>query len=317
MSISGSFNYNINVNTIIKRSLQLLAVVYPGGSVAPEDYELALDELNSMLLAWSTDGLHLWTECQATLYLESGKNSYILGGSSSDRLASTDYRTTLLTAEAISSTAIGVTSSADMTIGDVIGIELDDNTIHWTTIATVPTSTSITITLGLASAASIDNNVYWYTSLVSSITNISGMVLRRSSSQNDLYMEAISRQDYLGTPNKNLISTPFQYYIDRQRDDITLKLYGAATDVSDRIIINHKRAFADLDSPTDLIDFPREWIEPVKYNLAVRLAPYFEQEDKITQGSVIAMVASQSLKRLKGWDKEETSIYIGPDRYDY
>lgn len=316
MSISGSYNYNINVNTLIKRSLQLLNVVYPGGTVSSEDYEIALDELNSMILAWSADGLHLWTEAQATLYLQASKTSYILGGSSSDRLASTDYKTELSTDEATSSTSLGVDSSANMTVGDVIGIELDDNTIHWTTIATIPTSTSVTINSGLASAASTDNNVYWYTSLVSSITNVSGMVLRKKSG-NDIYMQPISRQDYLGVPNKTLVSTPFQYYIDRQRDNLVLYLYGSSTTVEDRIIINHKRAFSDLDSPTDLLDFPREWIEPLKYNLALRLAPYFEQEDKINQGGVIATIASQSLKRLKSWDKEDTSIYIGPDRYDY
>lgn len=316
MSVSGSYNYNINANTIIKRAMQILTVISPRGSVAPEDYELAVDLLNAMLLTWSADGLHLWTESQATLYLQNGKTSYILGGASSDKLTSTDYKTELSAALVTSDTALTVDDTTNMTVADVIGIELDDNTIHWTTIATIPSSTTLTITTGVASAAAVDNNVYWYTSLVDSITNISGMVLRRDSNT-DLYMKEVSRLDYLGVPHKSTTSTPYQYYVDKQRDNLVLYLYGAATNVSDRIIMNHKRAFSDIDSPTDLIDFPREWIEPVIYNLAVRLAPVFEQEDKIVQGSVIATVATQSLKRLKSWDKEQISIYIGPDRNDY
>lgn len=308
MSISGSYNYNVNVNTIIKRSLQLLTVIGPAETVDASDYEIALDTLNDMILAWSADGLHLWNETQSTLYLQSGKISYILGGSSSDRLTQTDYKTELAVAASTSATSLTVDSTTNMTVNDVIGIELDNNTIHWTTIATIPTSTTLTINSGLASAAAIDNNVYWYTSLTSSITNISGMVLRRDSG-NDLWMQAISRNDYLGIANKSTVSTPWQYYVDRQRDNLVLYLHGAATDVSDRIIIHHKRAFSDADSPTDLMDFPREWLEPLKYNLAVRLAPYYRQP----LSEEIIAIATQSLRRLKGWDREETAIYIGPD----
>ena len=49
------------------------------------------------------------------------------------------------------------------TRSDTILIELDDDTLHSTTIVSVDTSTTLTITTGLASAAADNNNVYTYT----------------------------------------------------------------------------------------------------------------------------------------------------------
>ena len=68
--------------------------------------------------------------------------------------------TTLTDGEPISETVMVVGSSSTMVALDIIGIALDDGTIHWTTIASVDSGTQITLTVGLPSAAGATKAVY-------------------------------------------------------------------------------------------------------------------------------------------------------------
>ena len=68
---------------------------------------------------------------------------------------------TTLTANAIAgATSLTVASTTNMVVNDVIGIQMNDGTgWHWTTIATIPNGTSLTITAGLGFAANSGNVV--------------------------------------------------------------------------------------------------------------------------------------------------------------
>lgn len=56
-------------------------------------------------------------------------------------------------------TVLEVDATAGMVAGDIIGVEQDDGTWHWTTIANVNDADTVTITVGLVSAAAIDNDI--------------------------------------------------------------------------------------------------------------------------------------------------------------
>ena len=60
----------------------------------------------------------------------------------------------------------------------------------------------------------------------------------------------------------------------------------------------------DFDAQGDTPDFPKEWLLPIKYNLAEMLAP----------GGTVSPMVSQKARELMGavvaYDGEETSIYI-------
>jgi hypothetical protein len=59
-------------------------------------------------------------------------------------------------------TILEVDATASMTAGDIIGIDLDDGTTDWTTIASITDADTLVISAGLSSAAAIDKDIYTY-----------------------------------------------------------------------------------------------------------------------------------------------------------
>jgi hypothetical protein len=108
-------------------------------------------------------GLKVHTRQRITLFLAKGQQRYLIGPASTDARATTQYgRTTISAAEALGQTVISITSNTDtttypgttvtMTNGDIVGIELDDGTIYWTTISGTPAAT-MTIAVALTARA--------------------------------------------------------------------------------------------------------------------------------------------------------------------
>jgi hypothetical protein len=125
-----------------------------------------------------------------------------------------------------------------------------------------------------------------------------------------------SRQEYLDQPNKTSSpSTPVNFYYDPQRTAGTVYLWPApSTQVAPTITIEYDALFA-LDSiiaSNNEFDVPSEWLEALVYALAVRLMPQYPVND----GNLANLVVSQAdalFKDLKGWDNEDSSIFLQPD----
>jgi len=69
------------------------------------------------------------------------------------------YVTLLNGGEPITETTMLVDSTTGMAAGDRVGIELDSDAVHWTTIASITDATTFVLTTGLPSAAGDDNKV--------------------------------------------------------------------------------------------------------------------------------------------------------------
>lgn len=92
--------------------------------------------------------------------------TYNLNASSGDEASnnSTVVETTISAAEASGQTVLSVTSSTGMTASDVVLIEMDDGTVHSTTIASVDSATQITVTAATDDTAATGNAVFSFTS---------------------------------------------------------------------------------------------------------------------------------------------------------
>ena len=119
-------------------------------------------QLNRMIKWWQADGKRLWAVRKAYLFLEKDKNTYSLGATG-DHWTESFVSTQIKTEASASATSIDVDSSAGMTASDNVLIELDDGTLHTTTISSVTDSDTIAIASGVASVAAVDNYVYTYT----------------------------------------------------------------------------------------------------------------------------------------------------------
>lgn len=318
MATSGSINYNDTRNDIIQDALILIGVIGAEETIHEADQALASRFLNRMIKAWDAQGIHLWTYNEATLILTDNTNTYNLASASTDANWSDPVRvTTLSAAEASGQTVISVTSSTGMTAADNVAIVLDDDTVEWTTISTVDSSTQITIANSLNSAAASGNLVYAFTTRAGRPLKIHSIRRRTKTgtSTQDIPLIQLSREEYFNLPNKESRSTPTQFYYDPQLTTGKLYLYPTPDDPEVRLQITYQAQMEDLDAAGDNPDFPQEWLECLTYNLAMRLAPAFGKDQKVI--ATIAPMAQASLAAIIAYDQETTSIQLIPNAEGY
>lgn len=309
MATSGSINFNVTRSDIIDHALRLLAIYGEQESVSSEDTALASRALNMMVKSWQAQGLHLWTETEATGILSEGIPSYLIS-STAGHFSEIMVETSISADEASGQTVLSVTNTDNISANDYIGIVLDDGSIHWTTVVSTG-ATTVTVAAAISDDAAAGNRVYSYTYKLARPMHISSVRVR-DDADNDIEVQRISRKDYYNIPNKYTTGVPMNWYFDPQLSGGTIHLYPTPQDANLRLKLTFQRGIEDFDSGVDNPDFPTEWCETIAYNLAVRLAPIFSAEEKLM---VIAPIAAELLDGLKQWDSEKVSICFSPSIY--
>lgn len=320
MATSGSVNFNQTRNEIINDAYQLLGVYGVGRTISSEDMNFASNMLNKMIKAWQSKGLHLWAREEAYLFIADQVAEYTLSSDSSSARAcarSDAVITELNGAVAASGTSLTVDTTTGMTASDIIGIVLDDDSVDWTTISSVDSSTTLTIASGLTSAASDNNNVYTFTSRINkplrihSVRRITGTTNTTTSNQTEVPLVELSHAEYYDLPSKTVDGLPTHYYYNPDLSTGQLNLWPRPNDPEMYIGITYDRMLEDFDASTDNADLPVEWLEALTYQLAVRLAPAFGKEQKVAQ--LILPMAISMLDDLLDWDTETASLYLMPN----
>lgn len=323
MSTSGSDSYTQNRNQIILTAYQLMGIYGIGKTVSNEDVNLANTLLNMMIKKWQAQGYHLWTKQEGVLFLNPNQGEYLLGNGTTDAMATTKDNLIFsrLSSNASSGTTnIAVTSSTGMSINDNIGVVLSDKTIFWTTIASIPTSTSITLNLGLSGAALANSFIYTFTNKLTKPLRIIGMARYRTgydnntatSSQIDIPVTGISYGDYQNIPDKTSSGRCYQFHYNPKITDGKIFLFPRPSDGADRLHFTYERRIEDLLNSDDDIDFPDEWVEPITYQLAIRLGAPF---GKIDRAEKLLPIAGSMLDDALAWDGEITDMEFRMDRY--
>ena len=316
MTTSNSVNYSQTRTEVITDAFQLLGVYGLGRTVSAEDMAVANSFLNKMIKSWQSRGLHLWSTEEAYMFVTPDADSYTLSSDSSSAYAcarSDAVLTTLGSAALSSATTLTVVTTTGMTAADIIGVVLTDGTLHWTTIVSVDSSTGLTITSGLASAAASGNNVYTFTSRINkplrihSVRRVSGVTSPSASN-----LEALSHSDYFSLPNKKLTGSASAYYYNPDLTTGKLYLWPCPSSASTYVEFTYERMLEDMDSASDTFDFPSEWLEVITWQLAVRLAPAFGKDEKAA--STIGPVASAMYDELLAWDSQITRVSLSPGR---
>lgn len=327
MATSNSTNFTQTRDELILDALMGVGIYGIGETVSAEDNAFCVRALNKMIKAWGTDGLHLWCKEEGILFLQPKQEKYTFGQSTStDYCAkSSDVKTRTLTAShAAAATTLNLDSSASMTVADKIGIVLSDKTIQWTTIATIPTTTSVTITTALTGAANDNALVYVFTNKINKPQRMLDM--RRRTGYNDLVTSASSTELDINlsiTPN-NVYRTmpvktaatgdPVQAYYQPNNTTGDLYLWPRPVDGSTRIVFSYERILEDMDTATNDFDFPPEWCEALDWQLRVRLCRPFGKASALQD---ILPIATMMYDKLLSWDSEVTSVTFEPDIEDY
>lgn len=304
MTTSGSRNYSVTRDDIIKEALEQCGAIEINQTPSTNLLTSCSRTLNMLVKAWQAEGLFLWTYRDATLYLEYQEDCYSLG-SGGDHASETVVETTLSAAAAAAATTITLTSTTGMTNGDYIGVELDDGTLHWTTIVNKATTS---ITAGLASAAASGNAVYTYTSKISRPIQIVDAYLRDANS-NDRPLTIISLSEYRALTDKTSDGSPVFLAYDPQLSNGLLYTWPRADDVDERIRFTYKSPIEDFDAAADDAAFPQDWYWALTLNLADALSA------KLGLSSADRRSIYEKAMQAKAalLDSELVSVFIQPD----
>lgn len=312
MPVSGSLNFTMNRDELLDAGFGLIGMSTEGETPSAFMIQKANTTLNMMLKAFVVDGLHLWVRKRGVVFLQPGKQSYSLGPSSGYGARGDTYSQTTLSASLVATnTTIPLVSSSGFAVNNKVGIVLTDGTIQWTTVSTVPNATSITIPApGLTSAAASGNIVYGYASAIHRPLKILHAVLR-DPQDNDIDVEIVPLNTYLSYTNKDSGGLPLQIAYNPTLDDGTLYVWGTGSLQGYKLMILYSKPFDDVDSATDTLEFPEEWLEAITYGLGARLADKFFLP--INVRGFLWNLANGMKDKLNDFDRENTSVFFQPN----
>lgn len=312
---SGTATFNLNRDQIIKSALRKIGAIASSETPDSQTIQDGSDQLNMLVKALNATGLHIWTESEATLFLQPSQTSYTLGSGSSDHCADTTYTATTLAAAAASgATSISVTSATGFVAAYNVGIVLDSGSIFWTTESGSPSGTTVTLASGLTGAASSGNAVYVYQSnIIRPLRVVSGRRFYFSNSI-DTPMIVLSRIDYRNQPNKTSTGVPTMAFYDPRggaNTQGTLSLWPTPADVTTAFKFTYWRPVQDFTTSANIPDLPQEWLDALVWNLALKMAP--EYDCTPARYEMIKDNATSSFDNVAGWDREPESYYFGAD----
>lgn len=308
MAISGTNTFSLTRNQIINRAGAILGIKTRGRNLTNEEMNDGSDILNMMVKSWKSKGQYLWKTTEGTLFLVVGQEKYNLDGSTAN--ATESFNQTTTTATALSGAfSIDVTASTGMVVGYNIGIEQDDNTIHWTTISSISTLT-IGLTDNLTANATSGNKVYVYQTKITRPEKVNQCRLRYNNDVTDVVLDQISRDTYFGYSNKYSQGKPNSYFYDKQLSNGYIYIYPTPDNATDTIKFTFEKQFFDFSSAIDDPDFPVEWLLPIATNLAYWW--HYDFGISAEKAERIKRDAEQLLVDSDGYDREGTSIYFQP-----
>ena len=146
------------------------------------------------------------------------------------------------------------------------------------------------------------------------VIDILSMVVRQGTgtSQTDISMTRISRDDYLNVPNKNTQARPTQFFIDRQITPV-MKIWPAPNNSTDIIVYDCLTRIDDADTAINTIDVPFRFYPC----LAAGLAYYLSVKRAPERTQLLKAMYDEEFDRALSEDRERSSFNIAPSLQYY
>ena len=139
----------------------------------------------------------------------------------------------------------------------------------------------------------------------------------------DIPIRIISREEYNNLATKASSGTPICLYYDPEYDrpgsnsgaNAKGKVYiwpvpDTTVATTYDLYFIYTRPIADFNASSDTLDFPQEWYNAVRWNLAEALCPSYEVP--IVKWDRIRKNAQDSLALALSWDRDQSSVMISP-----
>lgn len=144
--------------------------------------------------------------------------------------------------------------------------------------------------------------------------NVYQAFLRNTTTNIDIPLRVISREEYNSMTNKTQTGVPVMVAL--APDGLTASLYltpDSTTAANNTVVLYGYRNESVYTALTDNLAFPREWGEALIYGLCVRLAPEYGVALDVLSG--LKTMADEALKDAKDWNPEVNSTYFGVSNY--
>lgn len=315
MASSGSVNFTVNRDEIIKAALRKIGSLSRGVTAPAADIADGAQALNLIVKQWQgkadfAPGLKVWTRKRGYLFPALDTAEYTIGPNGTH--ATSSFRqTTLSAAEAAGQTALSLTSITGIADNDYLGVRLTDGSIHWSQVNGTPAAGVATIDDALASGAASGATVYTYTTKL--LLPLSLISLRRrntAGSESPLYVYRTVEEYEEGILDKTQSGTPTAALYERGITDGTLRFNYKISDTTDIYDLTFLRAVEDFDASTDTPDYPQEWYRALVYQLAKDLAPEKGKDWSDTNESNRV----EALAIARHVDPENTNVCFEPER---
>ena len=273
MTTSGSTNYAVTRDEIITEALEIVGAIANGDTPDANDVTSAARTLNMMIKHWQSRGVALWKTQELYVPLIVNRQYYNLGPSGDPATASI-VKTEVATAASSGATTLVVDSISGISASDNIGIELDGGDLQWTTVSGAPSGSTITLAAALTDDVSVDAWVLTYTTGISRPLFITDASFYNASGV-EIPMRGEGR---LNVPTYTTTGPATIWNYDPQLTNGKLRVWPYAASVQGYLVLTARMPLEDFDASTDNPDFPQEWLLPLAWNLAVLIAPKFNEQ---------------------------------------
>lgn len=312
MATSGSTDHTNTRNQIIESALRKMGQLPEGETASAQQVADASRDLENLVKSLQTQGINIWKSEELVLFLANEQQSYALGPTG-DRLVSKDSLiiTELGADEAATQTSLTVDSITDIADNYIIGITLDDRTIHWTAVNGTPVGATVIVDDALPSAASSGNKVYAFSAKAPRPLRITQARVQLDDT-NEMELEILSEEDYFGLSNKSTASTPNSFYYKPTLVNGKLYVWPTVADERQYLNLSAKMPIEDFDAAGNNPDYPVEWHQPLIWLLCSEV--YIEYG--VTDPATVTKIEKQAEKWFKivsDYDVEEADIVVMPD----
>lgn len=310
MATSGSTDFTLTRDEAIRLAFKKFGGIANGTTPTASQIQDASDNLNMMLKTLQTRGLKCWLRKKAYVFLALNDSQYGLG-TSGDNATYSYTRTQIKTAATSAATSIDVDSTTGMAASDYIGIEQDDGSLHWTTVASVTDGDTVVIDSAITDDCAVDNYVYFYRTKIDRPLKVIEAHIQDVDG-NDRPVNIISKQEYESLSLKTTDGAVTSIHYDAQLTTGQLYVWPQTSVVTDLLELVVHRPIEDMDSASNTFDIPAEWLEPIVWGLAWRCCP--DHGISLEKKNDIERNAKEFLEQVESFDIEHgTSVQFQVD----
>lgn len=324
MAVSSSFDFNLDRDTAIEVAMRHCGLLADGESPGSNELTDISRVLNIMLKSWPTNGTQLHLQQRIFLFLQDEQREYDLGhtASNSDECTTQFYATYLDGAHSEDATAITVENGTNISNSDRIGIEMDDGTLHWTTVSAGGGTTSLTIATGIDDDAADGNVVYTYTNKARRPERILRANVKTAPTQNGSWkqidgtetpVDMIDRTDWMDLSQKDTAEGRVnQLWYEPNWPTAVVRIWPEPEPATDYLVLWCERTTDDLDAATDDFSLPQAWYAALTWELALWICPMFGvSQDTFAK---VQFMANKTLQAAESSDTESGMEFSPDDR---